>query len=93
MVWNDPLCKKSLLVGGGWWWQTKFNVWPRSGSLDLGPDLGPGPDLDNNMIFFTILKWCGRIRNWVSDTMWIRMGIIRAGQGCPSLQPRASHQE
>ena len=48
--------KKSLLVVvvSGEWWQTKFSVSPGPGlwSLDLGPfgpDLGPGPELDNNV--------------------------------------------
>ena len=38
--------------GGEWWWQTKFIVSPGPGLWSLvlapfGPDLGPGPELDN----------------------------------------------
>ena len=44
-----------MFTGGGWWvgeWQTKFNVSPGPGLWSLvlgpyGPDLGPGPELDN----------------------------------------------
>ena len=52
MVWTLYLPKKSLVVVGGGEWQTKFNVSPGPGLWSLvlgpsGPDLGPGPELDN----------------------------------------------
>ena len=49
----------TLVVGGGEW-QTEFSVSPGPGLWSLvlgtfGPDLGPGPELDN--IFLTCRRW------------------------------------
>ena len=43
-----------MVVSGGGEWQTKFSVSPGPGLWSLvlspfGPDLGPGPELDNLM--------------------------------------------
>ena len=75
MVWNDPLCKKSLLVVVCGGWQTKFSVSPGPGlwrlvlgpfGPDLGPDLDPTWDLDLSLTksFLVSSEWQSKFSVW-----------------------------